>query len=84
MIMERIMLVQNYKFKQKAENLYLDFWNVPSDDERRSDQAYTMPLLNRLTNNKVLIVGLDTRYFRSNIQELKECIYLILNHQLLY
>ena len=35
------------------------------------DQAYTMPSVKSINNNKVLIVGLDTRYFRSNIQRVK-------------
>ena len=60
-----------YKFKQKAENLYLDFWNVSSDDERRSRPGIYYASLKSVNNNKVLIVGLDTRYFRSNIQRVK-------------
>ena len=60
-----------YKFKQKAENLYLDFWNVSSDDERRSRPGIYYATLKSVNNNKVLIVGLDTRYFRSNIQRVK-------------
>ncbi len=60
-----------YKFKQKAENLYLDFWNVPSDDERRFRPGIYYASVKSVNNNKVLIVGLDTRYFRSNIQRVK-------------
>ena len=60
-----------YKFKQKAENLYLDFWNVSSDDERRSRPGIYYASVKSVNNNKVLIVGLDTRYFRSNIQRVK-------------
>ena len=61
----------NYKFKQTAENLYLDFWNVPSDDERRSRPGIYYASVKLINNKKVLIVGLDTRYFRSNIQRVK-------------
>ena len=60
-----------YKFKQKAEKLYFDFWNVSSDDERRSRPGIYYASLKSVNNNKVLIVGLDTRYFRSNIQRVK-------------
>jgi alkaline phosphatase D len=60
-----------YKFKQKAENLYLDFWNISSDDERRSRPGIYYASVKSVNNNKVLIVGLDTRYFRSNIQRVK-------------
>ena len=61
----------DYKYKQKAENLYLDFWNVPSDDERRSRPGTYYATVKIINNNKVLFVGLDTRYFRSNIQRVK-------------
>ena len=61
----------NYKFKQTAENLYLEFWNVPSDDKRRSRPGIYYATVKSINKNKVLIVGLDTRYFRSNIQRVK-------------
>lgn len=61
----------DYKFKQKAEELYFDFWNIPSNDERRSRPGIYYASVKKIHNNKVLIVGLDTRYFRSDIQRVK-------------
>ena len=46
-----------YKFKQKAEKLYLDFWNVSSDDERRFRPGIYYASLKSLNNIKVLISG---------------------------
>ena len=60
----------DYKFKQRRKT-YLDFWNVPSDDERRSRPGIYYATVKSINKNKVLIVGLDTRYFRSNIQRVK-------------
>ena len=61
----------DYEFKQKAEELYLNFWNVPMDDVRRSRPGIYYSSVKLINNKKVLIVGLDTRYFRSDIQRVK-------------
>lgn len=61
----------DYKYKQRAKELYLDFWNVALDDDRRSRPGIYYATVRQINNNKVLIIGLDTRYFRSDIKRVK-------------
>lgn len=61
----------DYKYKQRAKELYLDFWNIALDDDRRSRPGIYYATVRQINNNKVLIIGLDTRYFRSDITLVK-------------
>jgi alkaline phosphatase D len=57
----------SYSFKKQAKSMYLDFWNIPKDDLRRTREGiYTNKLIN-IDGFRVNIVLLDTRYFRSDL-----------------
>ncbi len=58
-----------YVYKQKAESLYLDFWNIPIEDERHKRDGIYFSETKLINGNKILFIGLDTRYFRSDIMK---------------
>ena len=58
---------RSFPFKEYAERLFLDFWSVPEDDERRSrDGIYTSRVYGP-EGQRTQIILLDTRYFRSDL-----------------
>ena len=57
----------SYKYRSQSQKLFNDFWNVPQADERRSREGIYFSTSKLITNKKVLIIGLDTRYFRSDL-----------------
>ena len=57
-----------YPFKKLAEQIYLDAWDVPAGDERRSrDGVHTSKIIGP-EGQRVQIILLDTRYFRTELQ----------------
>ena len=58
----------DYKFKKLAENLFLDFWNVPINDVRRSREGIYFSENKVFFNKKYKLIFLDTRYFRSQLK----------------
>ena len=58
----------DYKFKKLAENLFLDFWNVPINDVRRSREGIYFSESKVFFNKKYKLIFLDTRYFRSQLK----------------
>ena len=49
--------------------MYLDFWNISSDDERRKREGiYTNKFIN-IDGFTVNLILLDTRYFRSDLDK---------------
>ena len=58
----------DYKFKKLAENLFLDFWNVPINDVRRSREGIYFSENKVFFNRKYKLIFLDTRYFRSQLK----------------
>ena len=58
----------DYKYKKLAENLFLDFWNVPIDDVRRSREGIYFSENKVFFNRKYKLIFLDTRYFRSQLK----------------
>lgn len=57
-----------YPFKKLAEQMYLDAWDVPATDERRRrDGIHTSKIIGP-EGQRVQIILLDTRYFRTNLQ----------------
>jgi alkaline phosphatase D len=59
----------SYPLKQQAQLMYLDFWNISSDDERRKREGiYTNKFIN-IDGFTVNLVLLDTRYFRSDLNK---------------
>lgn len=62
----------DYLFKETSEQLYLDAWDVPADDERRSrDGVYTSRIIGP-EGRRVQIIMLDTRFFRTYLQRTDE------------
>jgi len=61
-----------YPFKKLAEQMYLDAWDVPASDERRRrDGVHTSKIIGP-DGQRVQIILLDTRYFRTNLQATDE------------
>ncbi len=58
----------DYKYKKLAENLFLDFWNVPINDVRRSREGIYFSENKVFFNQKYKLIFLDTRYFRSQLK----------------
>ena len=60
---------RNWKHKEAAEQIFLDFWQVPSGDERRQRPGIYFQQRLQLDGAEVQIIYLDTRYFRSDLKE---------------
>lgn len=59
----------SYPLKREAQQLYVNFWNIPSDDIRRVRPGiYTNKTVD-IDGFKVNIILLDTRYFRSELDK---------------
>ena len=58
----------DYKYKKLAENLFLDFWNIPINDIRRSREGIYFSENKVFFNKKYKLIFLDTRYFRSELK----------------
>lgn len=57
-----------YPFKHLAEDMFLDAWAVPANDERRKrDGIYTSKVIGP-AGQRVQIIMLDTRFFRTDLQ----------------
>lgn len=61
-----------YPFKDLAEQMFLDAWDVPADDERRQrDGIHTSKIIGP-EGQRVQIIMLDTRFFRTDLQATDE------------
>ena len=59
----------SYPLKKQAQLMYLDFWNISSDDERRKREGiYTNKFIN-IDGFIVNLILLDTRCFRSKLNK---------------
>ena len=58
---------KEYPFKENSKNLFLNFWNIPEDDIRRSRKGLYHDLLYNIGNKKIQILLLDTRTFRDKL-----------------
>ena len=61
-----------YKLKEEAQRLYLDFWGSSQNDKRRSQEGTYFNNILNIDGLKVNIIGLDTRYFRSTTKSRKD------------
>ena len=68
----------SYKNKIKAQQLFNDFWNIPSNDIRRSREGIYFSAEKIIGDKSILIVGLDTRYFRSDLDKVNG-VYVVNN-----
>ena len=57
----------SFKLKDQSQKLYLDFWNIPKDDERHNRKGVYFNKIIEVHNYKIHLIGLDTRYFRSDL-----------------
>ena len=57
-----------YNLKKEAQELFLEFWDIPSDDIRQSREGIYFDVIKSLDDMKIHIIGLDTRYFRSELK----------------
>ena len=59
----------SYPLKMEAQKMYVNFWDIPSDDIRRVRPGiYTNKTVD-INGFKVNIILLDTRYFRSELDK---------------
>jgi len=58
----------NYKNKEEAQTLFLDFWKIPKQDSRRARKGIYFEQTQMIEGKSVQIIGLDTRYFRSELK----------------
>ena len=56
-----------YKHKRLTQKIFMDFWDVPSNDPRRNREGTYFSKDYIIENNKIKVIGLDTRYFRSKL-----------------
>ena len=57
----------NYIYKAESQQIYNNAWNIDQNDPRRSREGIYFSEFKDIAGKKILIVGLDTRYFRSNL-----------------
>ena len=57
-----------YKLKKEAQELFLEFWDIPENDIRQSREGIYFDVIKSLDDMKIHIIGLDTRYFRSELK----------------
>ena len=58
---------RRFLFKEFAETLFLDFWAVPQDDERRHRPGIYTSGIYGPEGQRTQIILLDTRFFRSDL-----------------
>ncbi len=56
-----------YPKKNEAQQLFLDFLNVAKNDERRKQKGIYFAKDFNVNNNRIKVILLDTRYFRTNL-----------------
>ena len=57
----------NYIYKAKSQKIYNDAWGIDQNDPRRTREGIYFSELKIVNGKRVLFIGLDTRYFRSNL-----------------
>ena len=58
----------DYKNKEEAQKLFLDFWRIPKQDPRRLRKGIYFENTQMIEGKSVQIIGLDTRYFRTELK----------------
>ena len=59
----------NYSQKDSVQQIFLDFFDVPSDDPRRKQQGVYFTKEYKVSDSSIKIIILDTRYFRSDLSK---------------
>jgi len=58
----------SYKLKKQAQKLYLNFWEISNADIRAKREGIYFEKKITLNNKVIQLIGLDTRYFRSDLK----------------
>ena len=58
----------DYRFKKKAQELYLDFWEITKDDDRSNREGIYFSKNEILFDKNFKFIFLDTRFFRSKLK----------------
>ena len=58
----------DYRFKRRAQELYLDFWEIPKDDDRSNREGIYFSKNEIFFDKKFKFIFLDTRFFRSKLK----------------
>jgi alkaline phosphatase D len=59
---------KNFTLKAEAQDLFLNFWDIPRSDPRHSREGIYFSKTLNIDNKRVKIIALDTRYFRSDLK----------------
>ena len=59
---------KDYPFKSRSQELFLKFWNINKDDPRQTREGIYFSEVKKFKDKDILIIGLDTRYFRSSLE----------------
>ena len=57
----------DYPYKIQSKELFLNFWNVPLEDIRRTREGLYFDLMYTINNKNLQILFLDTRTFRDSL-----------------
>ena len=55
---------KEYIYKEEAEQIFLDFWNIPQDDIRRNRPGLYFEKTQKIDGISIQMIFLDTRFFR--------------------
>ena len=58
----------DYRFKRRAQELYLDFWEISKDDDRSNREGIYFSKNEIFFGKKFKFIFLDTRFFRSKLK----------------
>ena len=58
----------DYRFKRRAQELYLDFWEISKDDDRSNREGIYFSNNEIFFDKKFKFIFLDTRFFRSKLK----------------
>ena len=70
----------SYLYKAESQEIYNNAWRIKQNDLRRSREGIYFSELKIINQKKVLFIGLDTRYFRSNLIKIGNSYKPHINH----
>lgn len=59
---------KEYNLKEKSKELFLNFWDIPTNDPRRKRNGLYHEVLQNYNGKSIQILFLDTRTFRDNLK----------------
>lgn len=60
-----------FSMKKEAQHLFLDFFDVPKNDQRRTQEGIYHSQIFKTAKGSIKIIVLDTRYFRTSLTKAK-------------